>query len=175
MKNIIGVEDLFKTAGYTKRSRDSLSFPEGEKKKPNRQLLASLATEILMAREECLAAHEGRITLLIDDNEQQHSPIVSNPSHYTGHTQYENVSPSYRRAASYQRPVLPSQRQEPLEYQQQQQQQQQQQRSPVTATASSSNRPIPKPRSIKKRPDSTSRLDIQYAIVVIVVILLLFY
>lgn len=67
MNNMIGVEDLLGLAGYTKRTRDFLSFPNGDEVKPDRLQLANLATEILLAREECSAAANKQITLNLHD------------------------------------------------------------------------------------------------------------
>ena len=175
MKSIVGVEDIFKNAGYTRRSKDFLSFPEGDKKKPDRELLAMLATEILLAREECLAASEGQIRLLMDnDQSPMHSPMVPDPNPYPQSTGFSHDSMLSLREYSIQPTVLPSQRVEPGSHQQQQQQkqyqqqqqqyQQQQQTSPVPSSpvsgSSPSNPPIAKPRNRslkKKRSDSTNR------------------
>lgn len=88
MNNMIGVEDLFGLAGYTKRTRDFLSFPEGDKVKPDKNRLANLATEILLAREECLAAAEGKITLNLDE-QPLHVPGIS--------SRYELLKPQITR------------------------------------------------------------------------------
>ena len=118
MKNIVGVEDILTLAGYTKKTRDFLSFPEGDKKRPDRELLAQLATEILLAREECSAAADGRINLRIDEEQMEGPPLDTaavpmlpvgvNPRtdvHYMRpmQNQYENVAS--HRHTSYQPPV----------------------------------------------------------------------
>ena len=86
MKNVTGVEEIFSLAGYTKKTQGFLSFPEGDKQKPDRELLARLATEILLAREECSALSEGKITLLPDTHPSTDPPLNPTP------TRYENVS-----------------------------------------------------------------------------------
>ena len=60
LKTVSGAEEVFKLAGYTIRYGDFLLFPENKRDTPDKQKLAVLATEILLAREDCLAIAEKR-------------------------------------------------------------------------------------------------------------------
>ena len=106
MKNVVGVEDIFKLAGYTKKSSHFLAFPEGNRTRPDRELLADLATEILLAREECSAAADGRIASLsassqMGDPFHPHSRSTGPRTEILGvHPQYENIALRTRVATS---------------------------------------------------------------------------
>ena len=77
LKNVSGAEEVFKLAGYTMRYGDFLLFPENKREAPDKPKLAELATEILLAREDCLAIAEKRIPPL----ESSMAPRSSYPYH----------------------------------------------------------------------------------------------
>ena len=104
LARVKGSEDILDIAGYTKRSGDFRTFPEDKRHQPDRENLAMLATELLLARVECEGIVEKKYPKPEARSTQPHpsiQPTYQPASPHTGMPQRHHDSPSFQTSGGY--------------------------------------------------------------------------